>query len=290
MWSNAPVLDAGQSDRAFKIINAEMRAVKPLVGIPADRRLLNQHWFHAVGEKYIAAVAEAAGAVPVLIPALGEALDLEQLLQDFDGLLLTGSPSNVEPHHYKGPNSDPGTLHDPHRDATTLPLIPAAVAAGLPTLGLCRGFQEMNVAFGGTLWQKLHEAGFSDHRENSNDPLDVQYGPAHDVVLEPGGVLRALAGAERIRVNSLHSQGVQTLAPPLVVEARAPDGVIEAFRVKDADFALAVQWHPEWKFAANPFSQRLFRAFGDAARRRAAQRRGADPAPIDVRKVERHVG
>ena len=150
-----------------------MRTAKPFIGIPADRRVLGKHWFHAVGEKYIAAIAEAADAIPVLIPALGEALDIGALLSRFDGLLLPGSPSNVEPHHYKGPASDPGTLHDPHRDSTTLPMIPAAVAAGLPVLAVCRGFQEMNVAFGGTLWQKLHEVpGLSDHREDEEQELD----------------------------------------------------------------------------------------------------------------------
>lgn len=252
-----------------------MRAAKPFIGIPADRRLLGKHWFHAVGEKYIAAVMQAAGATPILIPALGETLDVDALVERFDGLLLTGSLSNVEPHHYQGPLSDPGTLHDPHRDATTLPMIKRAIQAGLPVLGVCRGFQEMNVALGGTLWQKLHESGFEDHREDLSQPLEIQYGPAHDIVLEPGGVLRSLADTDRVRVNSLHSQGVQVLAPGLAVEARAPDGVIEAFRVKSAPtFALAVQWHPEWQVMSNPFSRALFAAFGAASRERATQRDG----------------
>jgi putative glutamine amidotransferase len=251
-----------------------MRALKPFIGIPADRRLLGNHWFHAVGEKYIAAVAEAAGAIPVLIPALGEELELDAILGHFDGLLLTGSPSNVEPHHYSGPPSAPGTLHDPHRDATTLPMIPAAIAAGMPVLAVCRGFQEMNVAFGGTLWQKLHEVeGFSDHREDLSQPLDAQYGPSHEVVLEPAGLLRGLAGTDRITVNSLHSQGVNRLGKGLSVEARAPDGVIEAFRVTDSPrFAVAVQWHPEWKVMSNSFSRALFAAFGAAGRDRAEHR------------------
>jgi putative glutamine amidotransferase len=272
MWSNAAGLDACGSRGLFKIIN--MRAVKPFIGIPADRRLLGKHWFHAVGEKYILAVAEAAGAIPVVIPALGEELELDAVLDHYDGLLLTGSPSNVEPHHYSGPPSAPGTLHDPHRDATTLPMIPAAVAAGMPVLAVCRGFQEMNVAFGGTLWQKLHEVkGLDDHREDESEPLDVQYGPAHDVVLEPQGLLRQLAGSDRIKVNSLHSQGVDQLGKGLSVEARAPDGLIEAFRVPDAPrFAVAVQWHPEWKVMSNSFSRALFAAFGAAGRERAQQR------------------
>ena len=249
-----------------------MRSRKPVIGIPADRRLLGPHWFHCVGEKYIAAVAEAADAVPVLVPALGEQ-HLGEWLDSFDGIMFTGSPSNVEPHRYQGPPSDPETWHDPHRDSTTLPMIPAAIAAGLPVLGICRGFQEMNVAYGGTLWQKLQEVpGHRDHREDKDAPLDEQYGPAHEVELVEGGQLRQLAGAARIRVNSLHSQGVQRLGAGLAVEAVADDGVIEAFRVAGAPaFAIAVQWHPEWKAMNNPFSRVLFGAFGDAARQRAAR-------------------
>src|SRR5580698_9110032 len=246
----------------------------PLIGIPADRRLFGKHYFHMVGEKYIQAVAQGAGAIPVLVPALGPGIDMAALLASFDGLLLTGSPSNVEPRHYGGPASAPGTLHDPDRDATTLPLIPQAVAAGLPVLAICRGFQEMNVAYGGTLHQRLHEVGFSDHREDESMPLEVQYGPAHEVLLEPGGLLRQIAGRDRIQVNSLHWQGVETLGKSLTVEARAPDGVIEAFRVTDApSFAVGLQWHPEWEFQQNPFSRALFAAFGEAARRNAAVRR-----------------
>jgi len=254
-----------------------MRSRKPVIGIPADRRLLGPHWFHCVGEKYIAAVAEAADAVPVLVPATGEQ-HLGEWLDSFDGIMFTGSPSNVEPHRYQGPPSDPETWHDPHRDSTTLPMIPAAIAAGLPVLGICRGFQEMNVAFGGSLWQKLQEVpGHLDHREDKDAPLDEQYGPAHEGELVEGGQLRQLAGAARIRVNSLHSQGVQRLGAGLAVEAVADDGVIEAMRVKDAKgFALSLQWHPEYKALENQDSTRLFAAFGEAvaahAQRRRAQR------------------
>jgi putative glutamine amidotransferase len=248
---------------------------KPVIGIPADRRLLGRHYFHCVGEKYIRAVAEGAHAMPVLIPSLGEGMDVRDLLADFDGILLTGSPSNVEPHRYSGPPSDPGTLHDAFRDATTLPLIPHVIEGGMPLLAICRGFQEMNVAFGGTLWQKLHEVdGLRDHREDLKAPLEEQYGPAHEVELTRDGVLHGLAGKDRITVNSLHSQGVQTLGRDLEIEARAPDGVVEAFRVRNAQaFAVAVQWHPEWQFGQNPFSVALFAAFGQAARERAQKNR-----------------
>ncbi len=227
-----------------------------------------------VGEKYITPLLRLAGALPLLIPALGDELKLEALIDELDGLLFTGSPSNVEPHRYGGETSRPGTLHDPERDATTLALIPRAIAAGVPVLGLCRGFQEMNVAYGGTLWQHVHEVpGMHVHHEDATQPLDAQYGPAHDVTLAPGGQLAAIAGgATRIRVNSLHHQGVRTLGSGLVEEARADDGLIEAFRVAGARrFALAVQWHPEWQAEKNDFSAALFRAFGAAARERASQ-------------------
>ena len=243
----------------------------PLIGIPADRRLCGKHYFHMVGEKYIEAIAAGAHAMPVLIPALGSELDLETLLAACDGLLFTGSASNVEPHHYGGPASEPGTLHDPNRDATTLPLIPQAVAAGLPVLAICRGFQEMNVAYGGTLHQRLHEAGYSDHREDESAPLEVQYGPAHEILLEPGGLLRRIGGQDRLQVNSLHWQGIDALGRDLRVEAHASDGVIEAFQLAgSAAFAVGLQWHPEWQFERNPFSRALFAAFGDASRQRAS--------------------
>jgi putative glutamine amidotransferase len=233
--------------------------------------MIGQHPFHAVGEKYARAVLDAADAVPVLIPAMAKELRMDELIDRLDGIVFTGSPSNVEPHHYQGPPSTPGTLHDPDRDAMTLPLIRKAVEAGIPVLGICRGFQEMNVAFGGTLHQKLHEVpGHLDHRDDESQPLEVQYGPAHDVTLEPGGLLRSLSQSDTLRVNSLHSQGVERLAPDLAVEARAPDGVVEAFRVSRARrFAVAVQWHPEWKVMDNPFSRALFAAFGAASRDRA---------------------
>ncbi len=245
---------------------------RPVVGIPADRRMIGPHPFHAVGEKYIAAVVQAADCLPLLIPVLETPLDVAQILAHVDGIFFPGSPSNVEPTWYAGSPSVPGTLHDPHRDATTLSLIPRAIESGVPVFGVCRGFQEMNVAMGGTLHQRVHEVqGFDDHRKDKEQPLDVQYAPAHDVVLEPGGMLSKLAGADRITVNALHGQGVDRLGPDLAVEAGAPDGLIEAFRVKHAaNFAHAVEWHPEWKVMSNPFSQALFAEFGRAARQRAS--------------------
>jgi putative glutamine amidotransferase len=230
--------------------------------------------FHAAAEKYARALLDVADALPVLIPPLAEALGFEALIERLDGLLFTGSPSNVEPRHYAGPPSAPGTLHDPDRDATTLPLIRKAVALSVPILGICRGFQEINVAFGGSLYQRVHEVpGYLDHRDDETQPIEVQYGPAHEVTLEPDGLLRELTGVDRVRVNSLHWQGIERLGGGLVVEARATDGLIEAFRVAAAPrFALAVQWHPEWKAVDNPLSRALFAAFGAACRTRARAR------------------
>jgi len=257
-----------------------MQRHRPVIGVPADRRLLGSHWFHCVGEKYLAALTDAADALPLIIPVLSERLDMAAILARLDGVLLTGSPSNVEPAHYQGPPSTPGTWHDPDRDATTLPLVRRCVDAGIPLLAICRGFQEMNVAYGGTLHQRLHEVpGFLTHKEDGSLSLEEQYSPAHAVHLSPGGYLAQWSDTPEIQVNSLHSQGIDRLGEGLTVEARAPDGVIEAIRVSSAThFAVAVQWHPEWQVMTNSFSKALFKAFGDAARdrmqARAAQQKG----------------
>ena len=245
----------------------------PRVGLPTDHKQIGAHPFLAVGEKYVRAVVDGAGGLPLLVPTLDPVLPLREVLAGLDGLLLTGAVSNIEPHHYSDESSYEGNLLDPRRDATNLPLIPLAIEMGVPVLAICRGFQEVNVAFGGTLYQKVHEQpGFMDHRENKDDPLDVQYGPAHDIALVPGGVLAGLAGDTRATVNSLHGQGVRRLGERLVVEAQAPDGLVEAFRHDGPAFMLAVQWHPEWKVRENAFYLATFRAFGDACRARAARR------------------
>lgn len=248
---------------------------KPLIGVPACARMMGEHPFHVVGDKYVRAVSDGAGGMPLLIPALGTALDMEEVAGRLDGLLVTGSRSNVEPQRYGGAPSEPGTLHDPQRDDTTLPLIRAALEMGVPLLGICRGLQELNVALGGTLHQAVHAVpGYGDHREDKEAPLAVQYGPAHTVRLAPGGVLAGLTnGAAEVRVNSLHGQGIDRLADALVVEATAGDGLVEAVRVAGAPaFALAVQWHPEWRFWEDPLSAALLRAFGAACTGRAHRR------------------
>jgi putative glutamine amidotransferase len=245
-----------------------MQGNRPLIGVISDRRMVGAHPFHMVGEKYLQAVADAAGGYPVGLPSLAEGFDVLDILDRLDGLFLTGSPSNLEPQHYLGDPSEPGTWHDPERDLAALALIPAAIRVGMPLLAVCRGFQEMNVAFGGTLHQMVHEQpGYRVHKENEEHPLDVQYGPAHRVEFSHGGLLERISGEAGAIVNSLHAQGIDRLGQELDVEAVAEDGLVEGFAVRDAPgFTLAVQWHPEWKVLDDPVSTAIFRAWGDACR------------------------
>ncbi len=247
---------------------------KPLIGLACDVQIDGIHPFHRVGEKYTAAVIDAMGAVPVLIPCMVErgddrGMDIEALLASLDGLLLPGGYSNVEPHHY-GEESRPGTLHDVRRDSLTLSLIPKAIQMGVPLLAICRGFQEMNVVYGGTLHQHVHEIdGFMDHRENKEDPREVQYGHAHNVALATNGVLASLYGQTTAKVNSLHGQGIKQLGHGLQVECRAPDGLIEAFCDPQAKaFNMAVQWHPEYQVTQDDFYSAIFDGFRVAAEQR----------------------
>jgi len=228
--------------------------------------MIGPHPFHAVGEKYVVAVRDGARAIPLLIPVLEDPIAMDEILSIVDGVFLTGSPSNVAPDLYGGQRPRDGVLQDRRRDSTTLPLIRHVIASGKPFLAVCRGFQEMNVAFGGTLHQHLEEvAGRIDHREDKAAPLEIQYASAHDIALASGGFLERLAGKPSARVNSLHAQGIDRIGEGLIVEATAPDGTIEAIRAADAQaFALGVQWHPEWKFWEDAFSASIFSAFGQA--------------------------
>ncbi len=246
----------------------------PLIGIVADRWDIKGHDYHLAGEKYLKALDQAAGVYPVILPSLGETFESNAILERLDGLFLTGSPSNVKPHHYSGTPSREGTWHDPERDLAALGVVPEAVRMGLPLFAVCRGFQEINVAMGGTLHQHIHEQpGYLVHKENPDDPLERQYGPSHAVEFVEHGLLRKLTGETKMVVNSLHSQAIDGLAPGLEIEARASDGLIEAFSVQDAPgFTLAVQWHPEWKVMDNPASQAIFKAFGEACRQYAARK------------------
>lgn len=245
---------------------ASMTVRAPVVGIPCDFRALGAHAFHMVGEKYITAVREGAKALPLLVPVLDPALGTDEILASVDGLLLTGSPSNVAPTRYGGEPPRTGVVQDERRDETSLALLRAAVARAIPALCICRGFQELNVAFGGTLHQHIHEAeGRSDHREDKTAGLDVQYGPAHEVVVSEGGLLAQIVEPRKFMVNSLHSQGIERLAPVLHADATAPDGTVEALSMPGASgFLLGVQWHPEWRWSENAVSRAIFAAFGKA--------------------------
>lgn len=263
----------------------ESAVPKPVIGLPACVWPIEDQEYHMVGAKYLHAAVQGAGGIPVILPSLDSGDDRAAMIARLDGLLVTGSPTNVAPDLYGGAPSAPGTRHDPARDAAVLPLIRAALDAGLPLFAICRGFQELNVVLGGTLHQTIQDLpGHCDHRAPAAAPLAQRYAPAHRVRLAPGGLLAGLAaelvdGDGAIMVNSLHAQGVDRLAPGLAVEATAEDGLVEAARVVDAaTFALGVQWHPEWRppgrcVAEDPFSRRIFAAFGDAARARAAARR-----------------
>jgi putative glutamine amidotransferase len=248
----------------------------PIVAIPTCYREVNERVMYTAVVRYPHAVVDATGCLPMMIPAIGDKLDVSALLDSIDGLLLTGSPSNVEPYHYNGPPSREGTLHDPDRDATTLPLIREAVRRDMPVLAICRGIQELNVALGGTLHQRIAERpGGEVHRRGERKrvmemTMDERYGPCHPVSLTPEGFLSRLVGAREILVNSLHGQGIDTLAPGLQVEAVAPDGLIEAVSLPGARFVVGVQWHPEYKPLENPVSRALFATFGEACRGAAA--------------------
>lgn len=242
--------------------------MKPVIGVICETARHGLHMYQQTGDKYLQAVARSADCVPLLIPAMADLPSPQNFLGRLDGLLLTGGYSNVERTRYGMDPAPAGEHEDPARDALSFDLIPAALKAGLPLFGICRGFQELNVALGGTLHPRLQEVdGRFDHRENSEDPVDVQYGPAHSVTLAEDGTLHQIIGENEFMVNSVHGQGINRLADGLTVEAEADDTTIEAVSVTEASgFALAVQWHPEWQSWANPQSHRLFQSFGAAAR------------------------
>ncbi|HPO19498.1 MAG TPA: gamma-glutamyl-gamma-aminobutyrate hydrolase family protein [Rubrivivax sp.] len=244
----------------------------PVVLVPACNRPIGLHPFHVAGKKYVDFV-RLAGCLPLVVPNAAPS-EVDALLVLADGVLLTGSPSNVHPQRFDEAVRHPELPLDPERDDWTLPLIPRLLARAVPLFAICRGAQEVNVALGGSLHQAVHElAGYADHRAPSHTDAAVQYGPAHAVDVVPGGVLARIVEGTRFEVNSVHGQGVARLAAGLQVEARAPDGLVEAFSKADArGFNLCVQWHPEWQAASNAVSKRLARAFGDACRAYRLQR------------------
>ena len=252
--------------------------LKPIVLIPADVKNFGGHDFHAVGHKYIMALITAAGAMPLVVPSIENHLDIDELLNIADGILLTGSQSNVHPSHYSQDVHNTALPLDTARDALTLKLIHVAIQKQVPLLAICRGFQELNVAFGGSLHQAVQEVeGFADHREDKFQAQDLQYAPSHKISLVANGQLSKLLNTDEMFVNSLHGQGIDQLGVGLIADAFAEDGLIEAVRVERAQaFALGVQWHPEWQVTQNAQYMAIFNSFGEACRLRQSLRKPPD--------------
>lgn len=245
----------------------------PIIGVSADLKNTEGQPFHAVGDKYLQAIVQAAQAAPLIIPALAE-LDIAQLVKQLDGVFLTGSLSNMHPSHYGVTATIEHEPFDPARDQLTLRLIEQALAQDIPLFAVCRGFQELNVALGGTLHPAIHKLpGKLDHRVPKSDDMAVKYGIQHSIRFAPESQFAQILDTTGIEVNSLHRQGIDQLAPDLIAEGWAPDDQIEAVRVKSAQgFALGVQWHPEYQACDNSVSLKLFQAFGRAAQIRANER------------------
>ena len=250
-----------------------MTAKRPVVGvIGGAHRVENRFAAQRVGERNLRAVADVAGALPLMFAGTPEITDADALLDTVDGILLTGARANVHPSRFGREPDQRYEPYDPDRDALALSLIEACVERGVPLFGICRGFQEMNVAFGGSLHPEIRDLpGRMNHRMprlpngEPHPDLAVIFADRHDVRLTPGGFFSNLLGCETIRVNSLHGQGILDPGPRIVVEGIAEDGTIEAIRIADAaGFALGVQWHAEHDAGQNPVNRKLFEAFGTA--------------------------
>lgn len=248
--------------------NKNQPSRKPVVLMTMGTQERKGHDYQVMTHKYITPLVEFADCVPVLVPTCCGIDDLETYLNMADGIYLTGAGSNIDPALYGQENATPGKVQDKHRDLFDIPLVQLAIARGLPIFGVCRGMQEINVALGGDIHQKVYEVpGFNDHRENPDDPVDVQYAAAHSVKIKTGSWLHETLGSDEIRVNSLHGQGLKTLGEGLEPIAQAEDGLVEAIHAPSlSPFLFAVQWHPEWQAARNPDSIKIFQAFGDACR------------------------
>ena len=241
---------------------------RPLIAVVADTRDFEGYRWHAAPQPYLHATLTVAGITPLVVPSFGDRLDVEAVLDAVDGVLLTGSKTNVHPSLYGAEATEAGGPHDEARDATAIPLALAALARGMPLLAICRGMQELNVALGGTLASELQDQpGRIDHRAPESAEQKERFAIRQPVELAGGGCLASLLATDHIQVNSLHRQGVDRLAPPLAIDATATDGVVEAVTVTGAkSFALGVQWHPEYWAGTDPHSTRIFEAFGDAVR------------------------
>lgn len=244
---------------------------RPLIAVTSDIRAIDGNNWHATPSEYIAALVDIAEVTPVLVPNIGGKVDYDALFSAVHGLLVTGSRSNVQPVLYGEENTEKHGPFDPDRDATTLPLIRAALERGIPVFGICRGLQEMNVALGGSLANDIQELdGKNDHRAPETTDRDTRYAIRHPVEIKQGSCLSAIVQSQTIKTNSVHRQAIDRLSNRLEALALAEDGTIEAVTVKGAaDFALAVQWHPEYWVHSDAPSASIFRAFGDAIRQHA---------------------
>jgi putative glutamine amidotransferase len=242
---------------------------RPVVGIISNSHLINdQYPTHAGGTMNSDAVATVAGCMPLLIPADPRYVSVEELLETCDGFLLTGGRPNVHPEEYGETETEAHGAFDRARDAIVLPLVRACVERGQPFFGVCRGFQEVNVAMGGTLYPEIRDLpGRMNHRMPPDGTIEEKFALRHAVTFTEGGVFHRLLGATEVMTNTLHGQGIKTPGQRIVIEGHAPDGTPEAVYVAGAPgFTLAVQWHPEWNAARDPVSRPLFSAFGDAVR------------------------
>ncbi|MDJ0821259.1 MAG: gamma-glutamyl-gamma-aminobutyrate hydrolase family protein [Paracoccaceae bacterium] len=242
---------------------------RPIVGIIGNQYLINdQYPAHAGGTMNSEAVANVAGCLPLLVPADPRFVSVTELMETCDGFLLTGGRPNVHPEEYGEPETEAHGAFDRARDAITLPLVRACVDRGQPFLGVCRGFQEVNVAMGGTLHPEIRDLpGRMNHRMPPDGTLEEKFALRHTVKFSAGGVFHDLMGAQEVMTNTLHGQGIKTAGQRIVIDGHAPDGTPEAIYVKGAaGFTLSVQWHPEWDAANDPVSRPLFQAFGEAVR------------------------
>jgi putative glutamine amidotransferase len=254
---------------------------RPVVGIIGNMTLLNERYpVHAGGTMNSEAVAEVSGCIPLIIPSDPRYVSVPELLELCDGFLLTGGRPNVHPSEY-GEDETPGHgAFDRNRDAITLPLVRACVERGQPFLGICRGFQEVNVAMGGTLYPEIRDLpGRMNHRMPPEGTIAEQFALRHPVRFTEGGVFHHLMGAPEVMTNTLHGQGIARAGARIVVDGVAPDGTPEAIYIDGAPgFTLSVQWHPEWNAADDPVSRPLFAAFGTAVAAWAARDKVLLPA------------
>ncbi|MGE4612048.1 MAG: gamma-glutamyl-gamma-aminobutyrate hydrolase family protein [Paracoccaceae bacterium] len=242
---------------------------RPVVGIIGNaHEVASQYIVQGVGMMNLEAVSSVSNAVPVIIPALPSLGSVQEVISLCDGFVFTGGRPNVHPKHYGEEATEAHGQFDLDRDALTLPLIRACVAKSIPILGICRGFQEFNVAFGGTLHPEIRDIpGRINHRMPPDGTIEEKFEHSHTVQLTQGGVFAKLFGSDEILVNSLHGQGICQPGDRVVIEGRAPDNTPEAINIDGAEnFALAVQWHPEWNAEHDEVSRPLFEAFGKALR------------------------